>query len=732
MATRTNLGKASRALGAALGGLALSSPQAAPMIDQSYLVPATEFRGGYQVNNAFGPQAAAQSLTVGIDGILTRVDLQVGGNAAYPMTLEIGFGSNPNTDSVVATFALTAPQWVPSTGFYSITTIDVSSALIDVDPGDLLVLSLYSTSTTFGGWALGDALTDGSYAGGQSFAGSPASMTANPGLDLGFRTWVDPALSVPEPASGGLAVLAFGAMLWLRRRFERRALRGAAASLVSVAALAGTVHAAPVLIADAEAKGPAGFFTSDRDEYGPGKPFAIAEVVLPDGSRAAGGGYFPGGVLTAHASSNTLDRQMNSSSTILDTLTFDLPDGMQSAQLMFTLDVKDRVATGIGALETMITLATASGGCVVPGSCASGSGSIVATINVKDGDRVVLHARAFARAQDAATTVADVYGIQGHLTLQAPAGVTFTSESGITFGAPPPPGSEPGDPIPPIPGTGDIDVGDCVFYRVRCYVDPLVAVGYEYSMAAGLSNIESFLLPADIGDGRYELYLFDTATNAYATTGIAVSGGTVYDFVDDFGITDGVSRFMIRGIEVAEAIDPTDFTRFVTGLTFMGSSLDGNLTMTPITQEVDGNGVPEPSTLVLSGLGVALLFRCRRRTRAEASRCADADRQMPRCPGASHGNSPGERAWENVYSRLRSSSRPRSQSRRIFEIRPGPIVSPACTGTTVVRPSACRRKWWLPLVRTTSKPAFLSAATSSLPAMPGRMVMPRPSPAGSR
>ena len=69
---------------------------------------------------------------------------------------------------------------------------------------------------------------------------------------------------------------------------------------------------------------------------------------------------------------------------------------------------------------------------------------------------------------------------------------------------------------------------------------------------------------------------------------------------------------------------------------------------------------------------------------------------------------------------------------RIFDIKPGPIVSPACTGTPVVRPSVCRKKWWLPLIRTTSIPALFSAATSSLPVTPGKTVMRRALRAGSQ
>src|ERR1035441_3847430 len=56
---------------------------------------------------------------------------------------------------------------------------------------------------------------------------------------------------------------------------------------------------------------------------------------------------------------------------------------------------------------------------------------------------------------------------------------------------------------------------------------------------------------------------------------------------------------------------------------------------------------------------------------------------------------------------------------------PGPIVSPAWTGTVVTLPSACRRTKWLPRVRTISKPSFSRRRTSSLPFRRGRRVILR-------
>lgn len=197
---------------AATGAVCLAAApglSAAPVIDQSYVVPTNQFRGGIPVT---GGQTAAQSLTVGVEGILSRVDLQVGGLASYPLVLEIGRGTNPGTDTLLASFGFTAPQW-SSVGVYAITSIDVATALINVDPGDQLVLSLSTTSNIFGGWALGMPAFDGVYAGGQAYGnGFPQ------GGDLAFRIWVDPVTTVPEPASGALMLLGLVIATGLQRR----------------------------------------------------------------------------------------------------------------------------------------------------------------------------------------------------------------------------------------------------------------------------------------------------------------------------------------------------------------------------------------------------------------------------------------------------------------------------------------------------------------------------------
>lgn len=154
----------------------------------------------------------------------------------------------------------------------------------------------------------------------------------------------------------------------------------------------------------------------------------------------------------------------------------------------------------------------------------------------------------------------------------------------------------------------DIDVVD----GQTVFIDPFFAIGYDYEIGAGDPLFASVLLP-DIGDGEFELWLFDMADNPF-NTGITILANTLFDFTTElgaFGIgAEGLDKFRILGIETTAELDPIDTTAFVTGLTFVG---DGTFTgtMTPIVVFV-----PEPGTLAIFGLGLAGLAYARRRQMA--------------------------------------------------------------------------------------------------------------------
>lgn len=129
-------------------------------------------------------------------------------------------------------------------------------------------------------------------------------------------------------------------------------------------------------------------------------------------------------------------------------------------------------------------------------------------------------------------------------------------------------------------------------------IDPVVAIGYDYVIGDGDPNFASVTLP-DVGDGLYELYLFDGTDWVFETL-------LAHDDPYSFG-EDGVDRFRILGIETGAGLDPSDPVAFITRLTFAG---DGRFTgtMTPITAQV-----PEPATPALIGMALLATLAVRRR-----------------------------------------------------------------------------------------------------------------------
>ncbi|GAA4404650.1 PEP-CTERM sorting domain-containing protein [Quisquiliibacterium transsilvanicum] len=133
----------------------------------------------------------------------------------------------------------------------------------------------------------------------------------------------------------------------------------------------------------------------------------------------------------------------------------------------------------------------------------------------------------------------------------------------------------------------------------RIAIDPYVAIGYEYQIGSGDPFFRSVLLP-DIGDGLYELYLFDGSD--WVMSAALVAGQEHF-----FGGI-GVDRFRVLGIEPGAGLDPTDVSAFVTTLTFMG---DGRFTgsMRALVAEVS-----EPGTVALFGAAVLAMGLRRRQT----------------------------------------------------------------------------------------------------------------------
>lgn len=140
------------------------------------------------------------------------------------------------------------------------------------------------------------------------------------------------------------------------------------------------------------------------------------------------------------------------------------------------------------------------------------------------------------------------------------------------------------------------------------YIDPLVAVGYDFEIGAGDPNFASADLPDDIGDGLYDIWTHDPNGNAV----LAAHNWNGHD-VFSFG-ADGVGWFRVTGIETAAGLDPSSSTAFVTGLTFTGRGLFTG-TQTPITVDVPTGGtVPEPAAPALALMALAAAGLARRRS----------------------------------------------------------------------------------------------------------------------
>lgn len=138
-------------------------------------------------------------------------------------------------------------------------------------------------------------------------------------------------------------------------------------------------------------------------------------------------------------------------------------------------------------------------------------------------------------------------------------------------------------------------------------IDPEIAIGYDYEVGEGAENFASVLLPDDIGDGLYELVLFDAQNNP-VLTGVTLFGGTEFDLTTL--VVGGVSKFRVIGIEQSAALDPEDPLAFMTGLTFVNQFEDGTISMTALTEVVD---VPAPGAAVIFVLGLAGIGFARRR-----------------------------------------------------------------------------------------------------------------------
>ena len=94
------------------------------------------------------------------------------------------------------------------------------------------------------------------------------------------------------------------------------------------------------------------------------------------------------------------------------------------------------------------------------------------------------------------------------------------------------------------------------------FIDPEVAIGYQYEIGRKDPRFASARLPIGIGDNRYAIVVNGKA--------FPVAAGELFDFRARVS-PDGVSKFRVTDIELDAALDPTNPYAFPTEVTFKHS-----------------------------------------------------------------------------------------------------------------------------------------------------------------
>lgn len=94
------------------------------------------------------------------------------------------------------------------------------------------------------------------------------------------------------------------------------------------------------------------------------------------------------------------------------------------------------------------------------------------------------------------------------------------------------------------------------------FIDPKIAVGYDYAIGKQDPRVAQVQLPIGIGDS---LYLLKVGGRKFA-----VAGGAWFDF-RTHGFPQGVTDFRVGCIDASATLDPADPQAFVTGLTFVAA-----------------------------------------------------------------------------------------------------------------------------------------------------------------
>ncbi len=180
-----------------------------------------------------------------------------------------------------------------------------------------------------------------------------------------------------------------------------------------------------------------------------------------------------------------------------------------------------------------------------------------------------------------------------------------------------PMGSTPDSALVPFASTPDgqndiaLNIVNGLGVIAPIYVDPVVATGFTYTQGAGGANFASLIIPGALPGGQSD-FLLEFLYGPGSLFSGTISVGDVFDFTLWDAL--GIAGFTIRGIDVAELVDPTD--PFIVGLTFVSGGFQSTLSIDAITVDTDIPPVPLPAGMLLLLSAIAGLGVLRRMTSA--------------------------------------------------------------------------------------------------------------------
>ena len=193
---------------------------AEPVLDQSFL----DGLGG--VANGGGIDFA-QTFTVGIEGTLAQVDLDVVELDSVTLQIRPTIDGVPAEDDNTALLSVALPDVDPPPGESVIVPVDVSAFELRVTPGEVLAIVLLREGRI--SLKAGFEATSETYPDGAFFLRFPGGgWMTSVADDLNFQTWVEPDEPVPATAAPGvvLLVLIVGSSAFFLRRPDQRPRSG--------------------------------------------------------------------------------------------------------------------------------------------------------------------------------------------------------------------------------------------------------------------------------------------------------------------------------------------------------------------------------------------------------------------------------------------------------------------------------------------------------------------------